>query len=199
MEDKFEQKEDFQEENRLIVQKIEKIITNTEKTGNILESWKEVWLYGREGSKKSIFLQVAYDESDLTLLLGFSPKEFSYPRYVFDVFDYDLRNSRFTTPYGILPGYVIGADNHLYTLANYYFFGGEGKAVKLERVDDEGDKSANFRFLQDLKEEGVEVSTVEFTPSRDDSRYTQLSAEDYELIESVLQQIEAGEFIPKQG
>lgn len=49
--------------------------------------------------------------------------------------DYDNEEiERATTPFGVLPKWIIGSDDKVYVLGNYYFFNSSGQAVKVEEV-----------------------------------------------------------------
>lgn len=122
-----------------------------------------------------------------TLKTGYyadAPKKFSFPCYIFQVWSYSTP-IEVATPYGVLPGKIIGADNSVYFFDNIYFFNKKGEATKYEQIVGPG-------FERD---DDNNLRKIEITPSEKDSRYVPMDQEDYGKIENALNRIEAGKLI----
>lgn len=83
------------------------------------------------------------------------------------VFDWDNDQPRqVTTPFGIVPRFIIGSDGMFYTIQNYYFLNSEGQAVKVEEISQAQGKNQTLEeALKDFGDEG-EVVRVPFSPRR---------------------------------
>lgn len=68
--------------------------------------------------------------------------------------DYDVdEGGRVTTPFGIVPRFIIGSDGKLYTVQNYYFLSAVGQSVKVEEITKiQGDNQTLEEVLKELEE-----------------------------------------------
>ncbi|MDO8570382.1 MAG: hypothetical protein Q7R97_02255 [Candidatus Daviesbacteria bacterium] len=115
------------------------------------------------------------------------------------VFDFDCdRPEQVTTPFGALPRYIIGSDDKLYTIQNYYFLNFQGQAVKVEEVSQaQGENQTLEEALNDFGDEG-DIVRVSFSPRRNGkgswSVVVDLRGGDLEKLGFLASEIENGQF-----
>lgn len=204
MEDSEIQKQ-FQEDNKQISARLERIMEN-EKWVASFEGVQKTALYESAHSPGiRVGLEAIYQKDDEYDMPKYPPIDFMPPIYCFDYFgrisgDQGIAldpGMRYTTPYGVMPKYVIGPDNKLYEFNAYYYFSGE-KAKKYEDifiVDDDVSDPETKRYIEAVEKIGkIKISKLDRFLEEGDSRFVDLTPGDYELIFGVLEQIESGEF-----
>jgi len=112
------------------------------------------------------------------------PENFALPSYYVWSTDYDDRDAPKITPYGVLPGYVVGSEGELYMIVNEYYFNPEGQAVTIQSIA-QGDK-------EDIPKMG-EIKKVNFIPAIG-NHVAPFKGGDLENINFLLEQIENKSF-----
>lgn len=129
----------------------------------------------------------------LSSLIGVPLASIQYSRRL------DPRTTR-STPYGVLPKAVIGADGRFYTFSNCYWLSENGKALKSEGVFPFQDAITRANpsvklqdFLQLFGADSIEeIKKLDFVPRQEDGRLIPLSQSDYEMVHSLLVDIQRG-------
>lgn len=171
-------------ENKSIATRIKNIFSNEPRDKNLGEGlYLRTDLRNIQDPRLIVRFAQIPDTEEASLLPFKRPYniDLSFPAYISTFLD----NSLCTTPYGELPQVVVGSDNNMYLLSNYYIVTAGGQAVKYEEIIK--DESA-------LEIDKAVTQKVGFTPSEEDSRIVPFSENDYEKLSSLLMQIEAGEF-----
>lgn len=112
------------------------------------------------------------------------PDNFSLPAYYLWTTDYSDKNVPRTTPYGLMPGYVIGSDEELYSIANAYYFNAAGQSVTMQEIA-QVDKD-------DIPKMG-NLAKVDFVPELGNHE-APFKGGDLENIIFLLEQIESGQY-----
>lgn len=188
--------ENKEQQSQSIVGRMETILKKASKPDQKTNSC-DVDFKSRVERDCQVKLAVAYDESKMPtdsepFCLVPEEKDFAFPVYI--IFPSAMGSKdTVTSPYGRQRSDVIGEDNKLYSIRNFYFFSKDGKSRKYEevmRITEE-----NQTLEESAKDWGVELDGIrklEVIPDPKDSRYVDLKPEDYKHILDVLEEIEVG-------
>lgn len=183
------------EDNKRIAGQIEKIVSEARGVrggkGAQLGHSKTANFHHKHKPEMRIALGAWYSSFGLR----FVPEGFTAPSYSFD-YQPPEEEARFTTPHGIQPQRVIGADEQLYIFGATYYFSNSGQGLKEETIFSGGemDPAREERF----KAQGIEIPRISesaLTGEKDILRRpVNLAYGDYELVQNVLSQIQRGDF-----
>lgn len=122
-------------------------------------------------------------------------RKFAIPIYVLDIGD-DKNRAALTSPYGLVPGFVIDRANKVCVVRNIYTFDDMGEGAKFEVITTitEGEDDPVEFFKNDLMFKDNQIHRVDAVMSDDDSRAIPLTPEDQKFVGDILTLYEAGEF-----
>ena len=138
---------------------------------------------------------VTDEEAKRDVPFEFCPEWFEFPAVV--LWPWSTRPVEISTPYGVLPAIVIGADGGVYNFSHFYFFNRYSQGVKFEEVFRymQEDGASTQKVLQDLGLDLNKIFRITVFPKKSDSRHLPLNENDYTKVENILSQIKDGRFV----
>ncbi len=147
---------------------------------------------------KSIFTHTVGDIPTTTdpRTMGYRPKieQLGFPVCKVEVSRFKDLEAPATTPYGVLPHWVLSPDGQFYYFGNTFWLSPSGRSVKVESISLYKTETPLDLFLISIGATHLDnVPRIDFIPSIADRRHVPLGLGDYEKLHGTLDMIQRGQ------